>query len=149
MVPRTDLSWRVGERALPVYLPITCRGLRILAVHARMVLGHRGTCSDLRTRVPLVALALRLAFTRVSPRRADFPGCGKCFTRLFCNPARIEFWPVQIANRDSVASFGPTFGAPYRTAAFRTHFLAIQGIRLRDTLAAEICRLDRALARPQ
>src|SRR6266536_2963955 len=125
MEPRTDLSWRVGERALPVYLPITCRGLRILAVHARMVLGHRGTCSDLRTRVPLVALVLRLAFTRVSPRRAVFPGCSKCFARLFCSPSQVLLWPLQVTQRDSAASFNSTVGAPYRTAAFRPHFLEI------------------------
>src|SRR6266536_2004156 len=149
MEPRTDLSWRVGERALPVYLPITCRGLRILAVHARMVLGHRGTCSDLRTRVPLVALVLRLAFTRVSPRRAVFPGCSKCFARLFCSPSQVLLWPLQVTQRDSAASFNSTVGAPYRTAAFRPHFLEIQRIRLYDALATEICHLDRALARSQ
>src|SRR4030095_4389741 len=149
MEPRKDLSWSMGKRALPVYLPITGRGVRILAVNTRMVLGGGGACSDLCTRFPLVALVLRLAFTRPGTSRAAFPSSGKCFARLLCSPSRISLWPGQIANRDSIASFNSTIGAPYGTPALRPHFLEIQRIRLCATLAAEICRLDRALARSQ
>src|SRR4030095_5826194 len=111
MEPRKDLSWSMGKRALPVYLPITGRGVRILAVNTRMVLGGGGACSDLCTRFPLVALVLRLAFTRPGTRRAAFPRCGKCFASLFCSPSRIAVCPVQIANRDGGAAFTPTIGA--------------------------------------
>src|SRR6266404_7656916 len=149
MEPRTDLSWRVGERALSIYLSVACGGLRILAVHARMVLGPRGACSDFRTRIPLVSVVLRLAFTRPSTRRADFPSCDKRFTRLLCSPSQALLWPLQVTQRDSAASFNSTVGAPYRTPALRPHFLEIQRIRLCAPLAAESCRLDRALARSQ
>ena len=149
MEPRKDLSWSMGKRTLSIYLSDACRGLRILAVHAGMVLGPRGACSDLRTRVSLVALVLRLAFTRVSPRRAVFPGCSKCFARLFCSPSQVLLWPVQVTQHDSAASFNSTICAPYRTPALRPYFLEIQRILLYDALAAEICRLDRALARSQ
>ena len=66
MEPGKNLSRRMGERAFSVYLPITGRGIGILAVDARMVLGRRGTCSDLRTRIPLVALVLCFAFTSLA-----------------------------------------------------------------------------------
>ena len=69
MEPRKDLPWGMGKRALPVYLPITSRGVRILAVDTRMVLGRCGACSDLCTRVLLVALVLRLAFTSLALAR--------------------------------------------------------------------------------
>src|SRR5262245_53720281 len=139
----------MGKRTLSVYLPISSRGVRILAVDTRMVLGGGGTCSDLRTRVPLVALILRLAFTRSGTSRADFPSFGKRFARLLCGPSRISLWPIQIAKRDSIASFTTTLGASYRTPALRAHFLEIQRIWLCDALAAEICRVDRALVRSQ
>src|SRR4030095_365353 len=126
MEPRKDLSWRMGKRTLSVYLPITYRGVRILAVDTRMVLGRGGARSDLCIRVPLVAFVLRLAFTPISPRCADFPGCGKCFAGLFCSPSRLAHWPVQIANRHGGAAFTPTLGASYRTAAFRPHFVEKQ-----------------------
>ena len=88
MEPRKDLSWSMGKRALPVYLPITSRGVRILAVDARMVLGRRGACSDLCTRFPLVALVLRLAFTWSWHFSAPiFQAVLSCFARLLCSPS--------------------------------------------------------------
>src|SRR4029453_17145341 len=149
MEPRTNLSWRMGQRALSIYLSVACRGLRILAVHAGMVLGPRGACSDFRTRIPLVSVVLRLAFTSSGTRRADFPSGGKRFTRLLCSPSQVLLWPVQVTQHDSAASFNSTVGAPYRTPALRPYFVEIQRIRLYDGLAAEICRLGRRLARSQ
>src|SRR5262249_19761189 len=134
---------------LSIYLSDACRSLRILAVDARMVLGPRGACSDFRTWIPLVSVVLCRAFTSSSTRRADFPSCGKRFTRLLCGPSRIPLWPVQVTQHDSAASFNSTVGAPYRTPALRPYFLEIQRIWLYGALAAEICRLDRALARSQ
>src|SRR5262245_5969680 len=149
MGSRKNLSRCMGKRTLSIYLSDACRGLRILAVDTRTVLGGGGTCSDLRTRVPLVALILRHAFTRPGTSRAYFPSFGKRFARFLCSPSRISLWPVQIAKRDSIASFTTTLGASYRTPALRPHFLEIQRIWLCDALAAEICRVDRALARSQ
>src|SRR5262245_60033389 len=125
MEPRKDLSWRVGKRSLSIDLSVACRGLRILAVHARMALGPSGAGSDFRARVPLVTFVLWLPF--ISPRtsRADLPSGGECFARLFCSPSRILLWPLQVTQRDNAASFNSTVGAPYRAPALRPDFLEI------------------------
>src|SRR5215831_2985412 len=149
MEPGTNLSWRVGKRALSIYLSDTCRGLRILAIDARMVPGRRGACTDFRTRIPLVSVVLCLAFASPSTSCADFPSYRKRFTRLLCSSSQLLLWPLQIAQRDSSTSFNSTFGAPYRTPPFRPHFMEIQRIWIYDALATEICRLDRGLARSQ
>src|SRR5215510_753430 len=149
MEPRTNLSWRMGKRALSIYLSDACRGLRILAIDARMVFGRRGACTDFRTRIPLVSVVLCLAFTSSSARRADFPSCDKRFTRLLCGFSHVLLWPLQVTQHDSAASFNSAVGAPYRTSALRPYFLEIQRIWVCDALATEICRLDRALARSQ
>ena len=90
MEPRKDLSWSM-KRALPVYLPITSRGVRILAVDTRMVIGRGGACSDLCTRVPLVALVLRLAFTSPGTSRAAFQAVVSASRVCFAVPPGSRF----------------------------------------------------------
>src|SRR5215475_259699 len=97
MVPRKDLSWSMGQRTLSVHLSITSRSVRILAVDTRVVPGGSGACSDLCTRIFLVALVLRFTLGGPGTGRADFSSCGKRFTRLFCSPYETSFGPVQIA----------------------------------------------------
>src|SRR5919106_1573367 len=123
MEPRADLSWRVGECALPVYLPITGRGIRILVVHAGMVSDCCGACPALCTWLSLVSVALRFAFPRDSALRTDLPSLNKFVTSLLSSLSKVPLWLGQIANRDSVASFAPAYSAASWTAAFRSHFL--------------------------
>src|SRR5215475_11004840 len=125
MEPRTNLSWSMGQRTLSVHLSITSRGVRILAVDTRVVPGGSGACSDLCNRIFLVTLVLRFTFARPGTGRADFPRYSKRFARLFRSPYELSFGPVQIAKRDSIASFTTTLGAPYRTPALRAHLLEI------------------------
>src|SRR5919108_1255294 len=119
MEPRKNLSWSMGQRTLSVHLPIASRGVRVLAVDTRVVPGGGGACSNLCTRIFLVALVLRFTFARPGTSRADFPSRSKRFARLLCSPSRISLWPVQIAERDSIASFTAALGASDRTPALR------------------------------
>ena len=125
------------------------RALESWFVHAGMVLRRRRASFRLLRSASFGFLILCSPVPSISTLRTDFQAMISSSRVGFSAARRSPLDWVKLRSVTALLHLLQPPGAPKRTAAFRTHFLEIQGIRLCDALAAEICRLDRGLARSQ
>jgi hypothetical protein len=98
-----QISWAFFKNAFGMYVPITLRGVDILALEALLAMAiYIQASSDLRTTSILVSTGARLALTLGLYRKTYYSGLGF----VAANRARRAFWTCFVLDKDTSLKTG-------------------------------------------
>src|SRR5205085_2443195 len=122
---RAHLSWRLGNRIVPVALSTGGAHALVAPADARMAPGHHRPGHALCPRNPLAATAPGPAPARPRPRHLPGPGRPERSACILSERTPLSCRPAEVTQPDGLAACAPAVGAPARPAVLWPHALAV------------------------